>query len=723
MTQLRKAVILGFMTGIFGLLVSLMPIGNNLEEEIGLGLLFKLRGKRQPPSEVIVISLDKESADNLNLPGDQRKWPRTLHAELVRKLIDEGAGVIAFDMFFDDRPLAEDDILFSRAIRGASNVILLEYIKKETIPLKDLSGQVTSEMTVEKKSEPASLLAKEAVDLAAFPLPKFPLRVNRFWTFDSADSPTMPASAFHVFALQLHDELIELLKMALDHPKIALAGKDQVNISSLAEARRLIGLKKEDIINGKKIHELSRGLKEIFGKKTLISDIVMEALKNPKESSPDPQRIKILKALIKMYKSSNSRYLNFYGPPRTITTIPYFQALQPDSQGAANPDGHRGAEEHRPKKGFDFKDKVIFIGVSEISQHEQRDGFYTIFSDPNGLDLSGVEICATAFANLLEDMPVEPLGFSFHILAVLICGFAIGVICLLFPPITAMLYILGVMIFYTGVAYSQFKMAGIWFPLVIPIIFQVPLALLGAAFWRHIEINKERKIIQMKSEFVSQVSHDLRTPLTVIKGYIDNLRDGIIGDLTEKQKEYLSRISKNTDRLSRLINDLLDTSRIESGRIKLKLVPLSLYNLITNVIEDLRPVAAAKNLEIIVNRPGGEGWVKGDQEKLEQVITNLLENAIKFTHQGGHVTITLQKDQRSFNVSIRDTGIGIPPEEQTRIFDRFYRIEQDSPAEAKGTGLGLFIAKTLVELHGGQICVTSEVGKGSEFSFTLPISL
>ncbi len=711
MTQLRKAVMLGSLTGIFGLLLSLMSFGNNLEEEIGLGLLFKLRGKMLPPPEVIVISLDKESAVNLNLPSDQRKWSRSLHAELVKKLAEKGAGVIAFDMFFDDRPSAEDDILFARAIRDSSNVILLEYIKKETIPLKDRSGQVTNEMTIEKKSEPASLLAKEAVDLATFPLPKFPLKVSRFWAFDSTDFPTMPASAFQVFALQVHDDLIDLFKVALDHPKIALAGKDQANISSVAEARRLIGLKKEDIVYGKKIHELSRGLKEIFGKKTVISEIIMEELKDPKESSPGPQQTKILKALIKMYKGSNSRYLNFYGPPRTITTIPYFQALQPDSLGAVN------------QNVFDLKDKVIFIGVSEISQHEQRDGFYTIFSDSNGFDLSGVEICATAFANLLEDIPVEPFGLSFHIITVLIWGFLIGIVCFLFPPLTATLYILGLIILYSGMAYSQFKIVGIWFPLVIPIIFQVPLAILVAGFWRYIDINKEQKIIQMKSEFVSQVSHDLRTPLTVIKGYIDNLQDGIIGDLTEKQKEYLGRISKNADKLTRLINDLLDTSRIESGRLKLKLGPLSLYDLITNIIEDLRPVATAKNLEIIVENPGEEGWVRGDQEKLEQVIRNLLENAIKFTHPGGHVTITLQKDQRAFKVSIRDTGIGIPSEEHERIFDRFYRIEQDCATAAKGTGLGLFIAKTLVELHGGRIWVTSEVGKGSEFSFTLPIAL
>ena len=710
MTPLRKAIIFGFLTGMFGLIASITPYGNELEEEIGLSFFFKLRGKRSPPPEVIVIALDKESSDHLNLPRDPKKWPRSYHAQLVQKLVDAGANVIVFDIFFDDRSLADEDNLFAEAIRDASNVILLEYIKKELMPLRDHSGQIISEMTIENRVEPAPLFAREAFDLSTFPLPKFPLRVGQYWTFDSADFPTMPVAAFQVFSLQSYDDLIDLLKKALNHPAIALAEKNQANDSSLAESRRLLGLKKEDIIAGKKIRDFSGSLKKIFGEKNLISGIITEELENPKGPWQDYKRIKILKALTKIYRSGKNHYLNFYGPPRTINTISYFQVLQSDRERTAN------------QEVLDLKGKAVFIGVSEISLTEQRDGFYTVFSEPTGLELSGVEICATAFANLLEDIPVRSFGFPFHPLTLLIWGLLIGVISFLFPPLTALLYILGLMTLYSGVAYFQFKTAGIWFPFVIPIMFQVPVAFLGALFWRHGEIKREHKIVQMKSEFVSQISHDLRTPLTVIKGYIDNLRDGVTGELTEKQKEYLNRISKNTDRLLHLISDLLATSRLESGQIKLKLTPLSLPNLIRNTIENLKPVAAAKDIEIMVNAPSGEGWVNGDQEKLEQVITNLLENAIKFTCPGGHVTITLQKDQKSFRVSIKDTGIGIPPEEQSRIFDRFYRIDHDFIKEEKGTGLGLFIAKTLVELHGGKIWVTSEVGEGSEFSFTLPIT-
>ncbi len=709
MTQWHKAIILGVITGIFGLIVSISPVGNELEEQTGLGILFKLRGVRHPPPEVIVIALDKESAYNLHLPPDPKKWPRSNHARLIQTLASEGASVIAFDIFFDKRLMAGEDRLFSAAIRDASNVILLEYIRKELTPLKGLRNQLISELIVENRVEPSAILANDALELSPFILPKYPSKVSWYWAFDASGTPSLPASAFLVFSLQAYDDLLDLIKKALDQPEIISAGQDQANISSLTGARKLLGLKKDDIITQKKIREFSSILKDIFGKKTLISDIIADELDNSRGFSRDDQRIKTIRALIKMYQGSDSRYLNFYGPARTIATIPYYKALQAVDE---NPFG-----QDRP----DFKGKAVFIGVSESSQPEQKDGFYTVFSQSNGLDLSGVEICATAFANLLEDISLAQSRISISLFTVLIWGFGIGMISLLLPPLRGMLCILGMIVFYGGIAYFRFKTAGDWFPLAVPVFFQIPMALLCSVSWRYVDIRRAQAIVQMRSEFVSQVSHDIRTPLSIIKGYVDNLRDGVTGGLTEKQKEYLDRISSNTDRLGRLINDLLTTSRIESERIKLKFAPVSLNQIITAAVEDLRPMTTAKDIEIIINSCEEEGFVSGDQEKLRQVVSNLLENAIKYTPAGGHVTVTLKKDLKSFRVSIIDSGIGIPLKEQSRIFDRFYRLEHGSLMDDNGTGLGLFIAKTLVELHGGRIQVTSDVGKGSEFYFTIPI--
>jgi PAS domain S-box-containing protein len=245
--------------------------------------------------------------------------------------------------------------------------------------------------------------------------------------------------------------------------------------------------------------------------------------------------------------------------------------------------------------------------------------------------------------------------------------------------------------------------------------------LLGQVAVLH-DITSFKEVDRLKSDFVSQVSHELRTPLTSIKGYIDNLKDGIAGVLVEKQMEYLNRMSKNADHLAILISDLLDVSRIESGKTVITLTALSFQDLIEEVIKNLRPNADEKSLEIVLEEFKEDSRIRGDHDKLEQVITNLLYNAIKFTPPGGRISVSLNREEPFIKTSVRDTGIGIPAEKQSRIFDRFYRVEPGSSSKTNGTGLGLYIAKNIIEMHGGRIWVSSEVGNGSEFSFTLPIN-
>jgi PAS domain S-box-containing protein len=235
------------------------------------------------------------------------------------------------------------------------------------------------------------------------------------------------------------------------------------------------------------------------------------------------------------------------------------------------------------------------------------------------------------------------------------------------------------------------------------------------------DVTSIKEVDRLKSEFVLQVSHELRTPLTSIKGSIDNLKDCIAGPLSTKQAEYLDRMSKSSDELVQLINDLLEIARMESGSVALIPATLALRELIERIVNKFRPLAARKRVEIHLEEFNGESQVHGDDAKLEQAISHLIDNAIKFTAPDGRVTITLHRNRRFLKTSIRDTGIGIPLDEQWAIFDRFYRVAQASSAIEKGTGLGLYIAKNIIEMHGGRIRVSSEVGKGSEFSFTLPM--
>jgi PAS domain S-box-containing protein len=237
------------------------------------------------------------------------------------------------------------------------------------------------------------------------------------------------------------------------------------------------------------------------------------------------------------------------------------------------------------------------------------------------------------------------------------------------------------------------------------------------------DITSFKEVDRLKSEFLSQVSHELRTPLTSIKGYIDNLKDGIAGTLKAKQKDYLDRMSKNADHLVQLISDLLDVAQLESGRMTIRPSAISLNDLIEEVVTHLRPTVADKPMKIIVEKFKGESRIRGDHDKLEQVVANLLHNAIKYTPPDGRITIAVQRDGTFLKTSIQDTGIGIPPDQQSKLFERFYRVEQEPSPGTNGTGLGLYIAKNLIELHGGKIWFTSEVGHGSEFSFTLPIAV
>jgi signal transduction histidine kinase len=231
---------------------------------------------------------------------------------------------------------------------------------------------------------------------------------------------------------------------------------------------------------------------------------------------------------------------------------------------------------------------------------------------------------------------------------------------------------------------------------------------------------KLKDLDKLKSDFVSNVSHELRTPLTAIKGSVDNMLDGLTGDLNEKQTRYLVRVKSSADRLARLINDLLDLSRVEAG-IKLKRTNLSLPTVAREVTENLGPLASEKQISFELTCSDSNLVAWADRDRITEVLTNLVGNAIKFTPTRGKVTVSLSRNGANWaKISVADTGPGISADEASRIFDKFYQVSHPEQRKAKGTGLGLSIAKALVEMHGGKIWLESEAGKGSIFFFTLP---
>ena len=235
------------------------------------------------------------------------------------------------------------------------------------------------------------------------------------------------------------------------------------------------------------------------------------------------------------------------------------------------------------------------------------------------------------------------------------------------------------------------------------------------------ELNeKVQELDCVRSAFVSVVSHELRTPMTSIKGYVDNMLDGLTGPLSEKQSYYLERVRFNVDRLTRTINDLLDLSRIEAGRVELSVNDVSLNAMLTEVTDAFKPSAKAKAVLLLIDCSIIETTVPADPYKLRQVLSHLVQNAMKFTPPHGRITLSAEPcPDGAMLFSVSDTGIGVPPHERTKIFERFYRGEAVD-VELRGAGLGLAISKSLVELHGGRIWVESEPGEGSRFLFTIP---
>jgi two-component system phosphate regulon sensor histidine kinase PhoR len=233
------------------------------------------------------------------------------------------------------------------------------------------------------------------------------------------------------------------------------------------------------------------------------------------------------------------------------------------------------------------------------------------------------------------------------------------------------------------------------------------------------DLTRLKQLENTRREFVANVSHELRTPLSMIKGYVETLIDGA-KDKPEVALKFLQTIEKHTDRLTYLIEDLLTISRLESGQIVMNLQRAELHGVAEHVRTDLESRAAAKLVNLLNEIPADTA-AHADAERLQQVLFNLVDNAIKYGRAGGRVVIGARKTAKNqVELWVRDDGPGIPPEAQSRVFERFYRVDKARSRDAGGTGLGLAIVKHIVQSHGGEVWVESVPGEGASFFFTLP---
>jgi adenylate cyclase len=429
---------LGLVVGLLGILISLLPGTSEWEESIGLGLLFKLRGQLPPPEDVAIVSINGETAGQLGLGEEIPDWPRSTHADLIDNLSRAGASVIAMDIFFKKPSSDEMDLRLTESISKAQNVLLVAYLQQQSVD----SGQET--LHIERLLPPLKRFREKAAGIAPFVLPKVPVRVSRFWTFNGNDKlPSLPVAALRQWVDPQGNQLRQLLTQA---------GETNLQVNSQTLYKQL---------------RTDRGLGE-----ALLVNL---------ESSPpkklNQKQIEHLKSLVTLYAGAERPYLNFYGPPGSIKTYPY-QTLLSDASPALQ----------------EFQNKVIFIGYAGDYQPQQKDGFYTIFSQPSGLDLSGVEIAATAFANLLNRETISPLPPGGLALFLLAYGFCITLLFRFLPGLSGLLAGLCFATLHLLFAYTIFVQYQLWMPWFIPLALQLPLALILYLTWhyRQMQISREK---------------------------------------------------------------------------------------------------------------------------------------------------------------------------------------------------------------------------------------
>lgn len=258
------------------------------------------------------------------------------------------------------------------------------------------------------------------------------------------------------------------------------------------------------------------------------------------------------------------------------------------------------------------------------------------------------------------------------------------------------------------------------------IVLAITIFIVVGLLWNHFRfiervrmVSKLKEADQMKSDFLSVATHELKAPTSVIKGYTSNVMDGMFGEVTDEMKDNLQEVISQADRLTGLVQDLLNVSRIEQGRIKIEPQSMNPFDVVTKIVKRYQKTAQDKGLSISYEPPETTVFILADPGRYEEIMTNLIDNAVKYSEQGS-VHVAHQIEKKIIKTTVRDTGIGMSAKDRERLFSRFYRVKNDKTAKISGTGLGLWIIRQYIEKMGGKIYVDSIEGEGTKFTVELP---
>ena len=476
----------GLVTAGCGLALVLTPLGNTFERTFGLDWLFKVRGARPPPPDVTVVGINSRTGRALNLARFPHDWPRTVHADLVKRLAEQNAGAIVFDIDFSRTKPADEDAIFARAVDEADRVVLFEWLGARRERVLTATGVDGGWTWVEQKQPPTQVLAQAARALGPFPLPKLDQAAFEFWAFkpSAGDAATTAAVALQFRALTFYDGWLS----ALRHAKAPAAGNLPTNAT--------------EVKGPAEMQQLMQKLRHMFRQDASLQQRVGEAIARIYGDPKHGGARKLLTALAALYAGPDNYYINFYGPPGTIRTIPYESFLTDQAQETAT-------------YSSSLADHMVFVGYSDLYDPDQPDRFYTSFTGKDGVDLSGVEIMATAYANLLTQRTLLPSSPLSSALVVSAFGFAVGVLVYLLPATAGVAAAFALTAFYAGALQWRFNEADLWLPLATPALVQLPLALLIGLMGQYLlERRKERQITK------------------AIRYY---LPENVVRDLTERQ--------------------------------------------------------------------------------------------------------------------------------------------------------------------------------------------
>ncbi|MGH8523787.1 MAG: CHASE2 domain-containing protein, partial [Gammaproteobacteria bacterium] len=482
MPRWLKGLLVGVLTGLSGALLGLSNLGVTFERGVGLSWLFNLRGPIDPPPEIAVVAIDTRTGEHLGLPSSPQEWPRSIHARLVDALVERGASVIVFDVLFDKPKSPEHDLAFAQAVSKAGRVVLVEKLTGKRQPITDKEGINRGSVWVEQLVPPLPSLVEAAVGLGHFPLPKLEAAVYEFWVFKASvgDAPSMPAVALQIHALKAYAEWLQLLDR-LHTPDLETLPRSAVEIAGARQLR-----------------DLMRALRRGFDNNPGVGERIAGFMDQDKAPEMPRATLSLLKALTKLYAGDPYRHINFYGPPGTIPTVPYHAVIQ-------------GGDPNLKKGALDFTGKVVFVGFSDLFDPGQPDRFYTVFTREDGVDLSGVEIAATVFGNLLSDRTLKPLGVPETGMVLLLFGLVMGTIVYSLPAVAGVPLSLLLATIYAVAGHWMFNQNDLWLPMATPLLAQFPIALFTGLLGQYLlERRRGQRISQAISYYLPEnIARDL----------------------------------------------------------------------------------------------------------------------------------------------------------------------------------------------------------------------